>query len=332
MSTPTPSGGLRSWVQFLYRWRYCILILFALVSSACLYVHYEWIFVLTTTREIMCGTPQTPSGLAIQQGRTDSDFPSPTCCVDAECLPLSKGRFAVLTTLRSNDYYPLLEHLSCSLQHSNPSLKLLTATVQGDLSANTLAEIRKLPNVELIYWDEFRVENALRARFSLNWVKLRAWEMDNWDVLLMIDADTLVVGDVQPLFSLPAHFATVLDQDKFFPGYNALGRQQGGVVLLRPCRAVASHMMHLAGSNKTLQFAHHHAEQSFLDWYFRFSRWTLPIRYNAINYLLREGGNVTSSGAKPIIVHYAGTKNFELHPDKMLEQRVALGCKRQNEL
>lgn len=318
----------RSVLQWLYRWRFWLLVIAALSSTIALYVHYEWIFVLTTTREILCGTPQTPSGLAIQQGRTDADFPSPTCCVDAECLARSKGRHAVLTTLRSNDYLPLLEHLSCSLHRSNPTLTLLTATVRGDLSPQTLREIARLTNVQLLYWDEFRVENALRARFSLNWVKLRAWELEQWDVLLMIDADTLVVGDVSPLFTLPAHFATVLDQDKFFPGYNALGRQQGGVVLLRPCRAVAAHMMHLAATNTTLQFARHHAEQSFLDWYFRFSRWTLPIRYNAINYLLREGGNITSSGAAPIIVHYAGTKNFQLHPDKFAEQRAALGCKK----
>jgi len=297
-----------------------------LVCSALLYIHYEWIFVLTMTREIMCGTPQTEAYLTTVQGRTDADFPSPKCCVDAGCLAKDKGRYAILTTLRSNDYLPLLVHLSCSVQHSNPLLKLLVATVKGDLSAQVEARIKKLKNVQLVFWPEFRVENALRARFSLNWVKLRAWEMDEWDMLLMIDADTLVIEDVSPLFKLPAHFATVLDQDKFVPGYNALGRQQGGVVLLRPCRAVANHMMHLVRTNETLQFTHHHAEQSFLDWYFRFERWTLPIRYNAISYLLRDNGNITSGGTTPIIVHYAGEKPMTLQPHKHLEQRLAVGC------
>lgn len=219
------------------------------------------------------------------------------------------------------------------MEHSNPKLKLLCATVKGDLTSEIEEKIKLLHNVELIYWPEFRVENTLRARFSLNWVKLRAWEMDQWDVLLMIDADTLVTGDVSPLFKLPAHFATVLDQDKFFPGYNALGRQQGGVVLLRPCPAVARHMMHIVSTNKTLQFAQYHAEQSFLDWYFRFERWTLPIRYNAINYLLRDGGNMTSGGTKPVIVHYAGDKSqaISLHAlaaDGQIssEQKMAVGC------
>ena len=299
-----------------------------LVGVVLLYIHYEWIFVLTTTREIMCGTPQTAASLTIAQGRTDSDFPSPHCCVDAECLSKDKGRYAVLTTLRSNDYFPLIVHLACSLLHSNPTLKLLVATVKGDLKPEVEDRIKKLKNAQLIYWPEFKVENALRARFSLNWVKLRAWEMDEWDMILMIDGDTLVTGDVSPLFKLPAHFATVLDQDKFFPGYNALGRQQGGVVLLRPCPNVAKHMMHLVATNTTLQFSHQHAEQSFLDWYFRFERWTLPIRYNAINYLLRDHGNLTSGGTKPVIVHYAGDKTdaMNLRPLQRLEQRLAVGC------
>lgn len=306
----------------------CLSLLGLLVTLALLYVHYEWIYVLTTTRELMCGTPQTEALLTIVQGRTDSDFPSPNCCIDAGCLARDKGRYAVLTTLRSNNYLPLLLHLACSMLHSNPSVKLLVATVKGDLTTAVEDRIKRLKNAQLVYWPEFRVENALRARFSLNWVKLRAWEMDEWDMLLMIDADTLVVGDVSPLFKIPAHFATVLDQDKFFPGYNALGRQQGGVVLLRPCPAVAKHMMHLVTTNSTLQFSHQHAEQSFLDWYFRFERWTLPIRYNAIAYLLRDAGNMTSGGTKPVIVHYSGDKNeaMKLRPNEHLEQRPAVNC------
>ena len=34
------------------------------------------------------------------------------------------------------------------------------------------------------------------CRYALNWVKIRAWEWsDDWDALLMIDADTSVVGE-----------------------------------------------------------------------------------------------------------------------------------------
>merc|ERR1711871_367554 len=136
----------------------------------------------------------------------------------------------------------------------------------------------------------------------------------------MIDTDTLILDNISHLWKIPAHFATVLDQDKGAARFNALGRQQGGVVLLRPCKPVAKHMMHLVSTNTTLQFAPYHAEQSFLDWYFRYDRWTLPIKYNAIGHKLVQKGEFTVGGTKPVIVHYTGVKPLELDPEKHHEQ------------
>ncbi len=49
----------------------------------------------------------------------------------------------------------------------------------------------------------------------MNWVKLRVWELeDEFDALLVIDADTTVVGDVSGVFALPTDFAATLDMDK----------------------------------------------------------------------------------------------------------------------
>jgi len=33
-----------------------------------------------------------------------------------------------------------------------------------------------------------------RRRYALNWLKIRAWEWEDWDALLLIDADTTVTG------------------------------------------------------------------------------------------------------------------------------------------
>ena len=196
--------------------------------------------------------------------------------------------------------------------------------MKGDLSESVEGRLKAMSNVKIHYWEEFRVENKLRDRFALNWVKLRAWEMEEYDMILMIDGDSIVVDKLDPLWSLPAHFATVLDMDKMVSTYSSLGRQQGGVVLLRPCKPVADHMMNLVKTNETLQFATSHAEQSFLDWYFRFDRWSLPIKYNAIATLLKDGGMKTNAGTKPVIIHYSGKKPFELTPDVNLEQKAAI--------
>ena len=51
-----------------------------------------------------------------------------------------------------------------------------------------------------------------------------------------------------------------------FCSYSTLGQNQGGVVFLRPCAAIAEHMLALAGGDPLLQFRHGHAEQDFFDW------------------------------------------------------------------
>jgi lipopolysaccharide biosynthesis glycosyltransferase len=85
-------------------------------------------------------------------------------------------------------------------------------------------------------------------------------------------------------------------------------------------------MMHLVSTNETLQFSHSHAEQSFFDWYFRFERWTLPVKYNAVAGHLKRNGEVTNGGTKPVIIHYSWAKPMELHPDTAPEQKIAVGC------
>lgn len=96
--------------------------------------------------------------------------------------------------------------------------------------------------------------------------------------------------------------------------YTSLGSAQGGVVLLRPCRAVAEHMVALATGDERLQFWWGHAEQDFFNWYFRYSRLTLPLMYNAIGHLLADG-RLLPDGSSPRIVHFTWHKPFRRQAD-----------------
>lgn len=201
----------------------------------------------------------------VLQGRLDSVYPSPRCCTGKSCIKRNKKRNIILTTLRSDNYLPLLKNLVCSLKNSNPNVNLVVATVEGDLSQSTMIALNSM-DVDIIFWEDIKFPNKKSARFSLNWVKIRAWEMEVYDAILMVDVDTVILDDVSHLFALPAAFATALDQDKTDMRYSSLGRMQGGVVLLRPCAAVARHMISLLESQTSLRFTTGHAEQSFFDW------------------------------------------------------------------
>lgn len=53
-------------------------------------------------------------------------------------------------------------------------------------------------------------------RYALNWVKIRVWEQEQWDGIIMIDVDVTVLGDLSHLFKLPTDFAAVPDNGKIW--------------------------------------------------------------------------------------------------------------------
>ena len=146
-----------------------------------------------------------------QTGRVESIAPSPRCCEDIDCLNNDKGKYAILLTIRTESYIPLLRKSVCSAHYTNPNIKIIVATVIGDLSNKAIESIKSIGNfIEIIYWKELTYINKKCERFALNWVKIRVWEMINYDAILMIDADTTVLGDISHLFKLPTAFASAL--------------------------------------------------------------------------------------------------------------------------
>ena len=225
----------------------------------------------------------------MQLGRLDHVFPSPRCCNSSfSCSPGSRSRThssssisnagrgkssrhhrrpnIVLTALRNDFYLPLVKSLVCTFRISNPGIEFAVATVDGDLNSTSIQTIREELNLKIFYWSDIQFVNKKSPRFALNWVRIRAWEMEQYESILLVDADTVILGDIRHLFALPTAFATVLDQDKTSPKFSSLGRMQGGVILLRPCAAVADHMISLLDQYEYLRFTHGHAEQSFFDW------------------------------------------------------------------
>ena len=53
------------------------------------------------------------------------------------------------------------------------------------------------------------------CRYGRNWLKLRALTLTQYDSVLLIDSDVVVLGDVTPLFSLPVEFAASWDQSRW---------------------------------------------------------------------------------------------------------------------
>lgn len=138
-----------------------------------------------------------------------------------------------LTCLRMAIIEVLQQALACSLQTSNPGIPLIVMTAAGDLAPETLEAVTQfgqlhvaedfsiqnwnLPRCGLAFLPDLLL-NDLRhdrhaslhcrplmrsellqcCRFSGNWLKLRGWQMADYDGLLMLDGDMMVVRRPNP--------------------------------------------------------------------------------------------------------------------------------------
>lgn len=105
--------------------------------------------------------------------------------------------------------------------------------------------------------------------------KLRLWEQTDFDQVVYIDADCLVLEPVDELFDRPA--------PAFCPDVFPPDRFNAGVIVLRPCQDVFAAMMAQVG----VLPSHDGGDTGFLnsffpDWFTWSFEHRLPFRYNAL--------------------------------------------------
>ena len=118
----------------------------------------------------------------------------------------------------------------------------------------------------------------LFPRFATVFAKLRAWELTEWERIVVLDADTLVLQNVDDLFERRTFAAA---PDFFLPDHF-----NSGVMVLDPSAGTFARMMdalHAAGS-------YDGGDQGFLntffpDWYAMPVEHRLPVGYNMANFI-----------------------------------------------
>lgn len=235
-------------------------------------------------------------------GRVD---PGPYC----NCEDRRSNKVVVLSYMRTERYLPLIEQLHCSLRKSNPSVHLALMVVKT--IAPKMVEHLRSKSIKLIFVDDLQFPNVYEPRFRYNWLKIRAFELEEYDAILLVDSDTVIIDDISELFSLPTCFAAVIDQAPLLAQEKHVKPElQGGVLFIRPCKATAQHMLELLRTRPKLQFTMGNAEQEFLSWYFRYEAWILPPKYNTmVEPSLINGKTFGLSPAK--ILHFTKHKPFE---------------------
>jgi len=217
---------------------------------------------------------------------------------------------AYVTTLCNGDgYLPGVEVLGKSLEASGsktPRVVLLTADISASGRARLTQLGWQLRDIEPI--ENPATDRLLFPRFATVFTKLRAWELVDLDRVVLLDADTLVLKNVDDLFARSGFAAA---PDFFLPD-----RFNSGVMVLEPSAETFRHMiaaLSIAGS-------YDGGDQGFLntffaDWYAMPVVHRLPVGYNMAHFIyqfLRGHPTLKATLERETkIVHYMVQKPWE---------------------
>lgn len=127
---------------------------------------------------------------------------------------------AWVTLITGDSYLPGVIALSKSLKFSQSKFPLIVMYIKDKLSNHTKEEIRKyggvLYEVKPLYPKEGVKTSFAFSRFSEVWTKLKAWSVEGFDKLCFLDADMLIVKNMDEIFD------QLQENDDFAAAYDCM--------------------------------------------------------------------------------------------------------------
>ena len=190
--------------------------------------------------------------------------------------------YAYATFFASEDFLPAVQVLLHSLSATAPAYPLVLGVVEGRISPRVLAAALRhaaMP-IEVQVWPVVPPPPAAKqaARWTINWTKLRLWQLERFHKVLYLDADVLVLQNLDEVFRTPLDsFLGTPDWGRWTrPGSTKLN---GGVFLFEPSAARLAAMASFAG--RAQKYRSEEAEQGLLNAFFGAKSCCLPHVYNA---------------------------------------------------
>ncbi len=205
-------------------------------------------------------------------------------------------------------YLPGLEALGASLDASGasaPKVVMVTPEVPRHVLQTLEGQAWQIRPVERL--DAPIKGDPLFPRFRNTLTKLRAWELVEYDKLVFLDADTIVLSNVDELFDRPSFAAA---PDFFLPD-----RFNSGVMVLTPDPKVFGQMLQILSTGESYDGG----DQGFLnhffhDWYQGPPARRLPPGYNLhhfVHQFLSAHDSLRPLASEEKIVHYTLQKPWQ---------------------
>jgi hypothetical protein len=190
---------------------------------------------------------------------------------------------AYVTTLCNGaGYVPGVEVLGKSLDRSDASHdKLLLVTPDVPVDARRGLEQKGWRTHEICPIENpHPIEGQFFERFAATFTKLRAFELTQYDKLVLLDADTIVLQNIDDLFERPAIAAA--------PDFLLPDRFNSGVMVIAPERGLFERMMDALADSPSYDGG----DQGFLntffpDWYRGPAAHRLPCGYNMHQFIFQ---------------------------------------------
>ena len=221
-------------------------------------------------------------------------------------------KHAYVTLMCNGDaYLPGVEALGESLKASGTT-RPMVVMVSDDVSPRTRARLQDLGwTVRDVAPLHSAGAQPLYPRFDSVFAKLRAWQLTEFDKVVLLDADTLVLQNIDDLFERP-HFAAA-------PDFLMPDRFNSGVLVLEPSAKTFAAMVKSVDTAPTYDGG----DQGFLNtffanWYAMPVAHRLPAGYNLMHFILQFQRShpvlkhALEKEAK--VIHYAIQKPWHLAP------------------
>jgi hypothetical protein len=188
---------------------------------------------------------------------------------------------AYVTTLCHGDAYaPGVEALGGSLRASG-TREAMVLMVTPDVSAATrdalAAQGWTIRDVEPVE-NPSPATAQLFPRFAATFTKLRAWDLVEYDKVVLLDADTIVLKNVDDLFDRPSFAAA--------PDFLMPDRFNSGVMVIEPSRGTFERMMKALAAAPSYDGGDQGFLNSFIPgWYAMPVAHRLPAGYNLFHFI-----------------------------------------------
>jgi glycogenin glucosyltransferase len=188
---------------------------------------------------------------------------------------------AYATTLTHGDAYaPGVEALGRSLRATGtrePMVLMVTPDVPLGTQRNLAAQGWVLHPIEPVK-NPTPAHEQLFPRFDKVFTKLRAWELDAFDKVVLLDADMVVIQNIDALFDRPELSAA--------PDFLVPHRFNSGLMVLDPSRDKLARMAEALAVAPTYDGGDQgFLNQFFGDWYTGVQDRRLPTWYNLPNFI-----------------------------------------------